>query len=291
MDKIYPKSYTGLMDILQSPLNDPLWQALAREAEFSVQLICAGANDISRADFTNQSRYTTAQFGLSNGIERLGKQILMADNLIEHSKPLTDRELRDKGHSISEILDEVQQVQVRRDIRLTYERPADQIATNVVDCLNIFADARRGRYANFKSMQGNQSPDDSVKYWWSRVCEPILEKHFRNTRLEKYANENPCTVGQMINSISETTLFHENGSIVTVASDAAFMAYERKATQRWGRYYSLSQARWMGELFTELTRDLGYTPGFEFFFGHYEYLQTLLVTNQYLLKRKTWPLK
>jgi hypothetical protein len=279
------------MTQLTTPFADPVWQALARETDLAVQLICSGANEIGRADYASHGRYATAQFGFSNGLERLGKLILTSDSLLTYGKPLSYADLRTKGHSISAILSEVEKVQLRRGITLYYPRPSSPIAANVLASLDDFAAASRGRYANHATLTGNQSPHEPIKGWWNNVCEPILDKHFRGTSREARALQESQAVGEVLSQVSVTLHFHEDGSVITNPSRASLMTHERQITQKWGRYYSLVHARWLAELFTELTRGAGYAPGSEIFFAHYERLATLRVPNDFLQSRKNWPLQ
>ena len=93
---------------LVTPFSDAIWRAIARETDLAVQLICSGANDISRADYTNHGRYATAQCGFTNGIKRLGKLVFKSDSILAISEPMSDSDLRKKGHAVSSLLNEVE---------------------------------------------------------------------------------------------------------------------------------------------------------------------------------------
>lgn len=278
------------MSTPSKPFNSPLWQAIARETDLAVQLICSGANAIGRAGFAAQGEYTTAMFGFANGLERLGKLVLTSDSLLSNGKPLSNLALRKKGHSLKRTFDEIAKIEAERGLSPKYSQPMGEIQIKVLDTLDSFSDASRGRYANHESMNGHQSPHDPLKIWWAVVCEEILETHFRGTELEKHAHEESLRVGSLLNGISSTLYFHEDGSVVTNPAQVSMMVHERKITQQWGRYYLLTYARWLSELFALMTFQSGYMPGTEFFFGHYERLATLRVPDEYLLDRSSWPL-
>lgn len=279
------------MQYLDSPFHNPIWQGLARETDLAAQLIYSGANEIGRAEYTTQGKYTAAQFGFSNGLERLGKIILTCDHLISHGKPLNDRQLRRKGHSISEIYKEVAEVADRKELEVKFEQPTSTIASNTLTCFDDFAAASRGRYANHASLTGNRSPYEPTAHWWSTVCEPILDKHFRGTKVEERAIEKSTQVGAILTNFAVTLYFHEDGSPVTDPAKASLMTHERKVTQRWGRYYSLIHARWMSEVFRQLTYIPGHAAYTEFLFGHHERIQSLRVPDDDLRNRKSWPIQ
>lgn len=279
------------MNTLSTPFRNPIWQGLARETDLAAQLIYLGANEISRADYTSQGRYVAAQFGFSNGLERLGKLILTSDSLLSNGQPLADKELRRKGHSILAIVDEVARIGTERGLNLRYERPMSQIAANALNSFDDFAAASRGRYANHVSLTAGRSPHEPTARWWTTVCEPILEEHFRGTKREQRARARSRQVGGILAASSIIRCFHEDGSVITDPTQVSFMTHEREVTQKWGRFYSLSYARWMSEIFAELTYHAGYTPGTEFFFGHHERIESLRVPDKFLKNRKTWPLR
>jgi hypothetical protein len=278
------------MPALNSPFTDTTWQGIARETDLAVQLICSGANEIGRADFASQGRYAAALFGFTNGLERLGKLILTIDNLLTTGKALDDKELRARGHSLGVIFDEVDKIVQRRGLAPFYDRPADDISRAVAACFDDFAAASKGRYANHQTLTGAKSPHDPIVKWWNDVCEPILKKYFRGRAIEARAQSQASQVGSLLASRSIVHFFHEDGSIVSDATVASFMTHERAVTQKWGRFYALRYARWLSEVFTEMTQAAGYSAGTEYLFAHYERLSTFRVEDSFLKARRVWPL-
>ncbi len=274
----------------KSPFGSPIWQGLGREADLSTQLICSGANEIGRASFYQQGHYAAAQFGFSNGLERLGKLILTSDSLLATGAPLSDNELRKTGHSIAAILNEVENISKQRALQLTYERPTGPISTAIISCLDDFAAASRGRYANHASLTGTPSPHDPVVAWWSKVCKLILKAHFAGTPSEVVARKEAAAMQAIMNAHSATLFFHEDGSVVQDLEEVTVMTHERAVTQRWGRFYTLSHARWLADIFDSMTGTAQPAGGVNYFFGHYERVQTLRVADAVLRTRKSWPL-
>lgn len=275
----------------KSPFDNPVWQGLGREVDLSMQLICSGANEIGRASFYQQGHYAAAQFGFSNGLERLGKLILTSDSLLTTGAPLSDKELRKRGHSIGDILNEAENIAKRRSLQVKYERPTGPISTAVISCLDDFAAASRGRYANHASLTGTPSPHDPVAAWWNKVCKPILKDHFVGTHSEVIAKEKAARMQAFMGEHSVTLFFHEDGSVVQDLEKVTMMRHERTVTQRWGRFYTLSHARWLAEIFDGMTATARAEGGVNYFFGHYERVQTLRVADDLLRTRKSWPLK
>ena len=63
----------------------PEWHALGREAELSAEQIAQGVTALGKANHAQKGIYTQAFFGLSIGLERLAKLILLADHAISNS--------------------------------------------------------------------------------------------------------------------------------------------------------------------------------------------------------------
>ena len=134
------------------PFNIPEWKALHREASLVSQLIGSGATALGRASCgSGFGDYYTAFFGLSIGIERLAKLILVADHAMDNRGTLPGKTVvRKYGHNIKQLIDMVDQIAKKRKISVPYLAPADPICSAVINCLDAFSDASKGRYANFE---------------------------------------------------------------------------------------------------------------------------------------------
>lgn len=144
------------------PFTLPEWHALRREASLVSQLIGSGATALGRASYAEGfGEYYTAFFGLSIGIERLAKLILIADHAIDHNGALPDtKAVKAYGHKIRELVEKADQIANKHKLSLEYAKPTDPICWAAVDCLASFAEASKGRYANFEAI-GNPAFDPS----------------------------------------------------------------------------------------------------------------------------------
>lgn len=268
--------------------DNPIWCGIARETELAAQLLWSGAHEIGAADYANLGKYATAQFNFSNGIERLCKLILTAHSFLTHGKPLSDSQLRKYGHSLVQLADEVEKVTSSRSLELMHPRPKNEITDRVMLCLDNFASARRGRYANLASLDGNMSPYDPTTMWWNEVCVPILQRHFYGSPTEKAARRNAKHIALQTGGWADVLFFHENGQVITDVETCSFMTAERVFTQKYGRYYTLLQVRWMSSLFVQLTMMPGYSEGHPYLFGHYERLHPFLGGDDHLMDPGFW---
>jgi hypothetical protein len=282
------------MNDRRDPLSLPEWQALHREANLVSQLIGAGATALGRASYASGfGEYYTAFFGLSIGIERLAKLILIADYALDHRGRLPEQNVvRKYGHELKKLLIEADNVSQKRSLKLHFVKPDGAIPAAIVDCLDAFADASKGRYANYEVI-GNSSfnaANEPVAKWWREVVEPVLARHYRGTRAEVGVKTRAQIIDVMIGQMSSVNFLDESGGWMKDVETASERSGQTKWAQKYGRFYTLSIVRWLAGIFEELTDTKGYETGFETLFGHYEFFNGYQVDDAFLLGRKRWPL-
>lgn len=275
----------------QNPWDFPEWHGFKRETSLASGLVCAGVNSLGRANSADHlGDYYVALFGLANGIERLGKLIWVVDFRATAGRSPTDADLRKLGHKLSEIVGAVRAISGKWGLDLKYSYPDDSMTRSVLDSLTMFADASLGRYANFETISGATSPHDPVCYWWSQVVEPILAKHFRGTERQTRAKRDAAIVEALIGKHSIVLHHDESGNCISDVWRASYHSSEDELAQTYGRFYTLRIVRWMSEVFARLTAAAPGPNGDPVLFGHSELVQTFMVSDQFLLKRKRWPL-
>lgn len=275
------------------PFELPEWHALRREASLVAQLIGSGATALSRASYGDGfGEYYTAFFGLSIGIERMAKLILVADHAIGNEGALPDpKALKAFGHKLDALIDKADGIATKHGLKLNYPRPTDQISRAVVDCLASFAEASKGRYANFEAI-GNPSFDPSnepVERWWTKVVEPALAQHYRGRAAEAKVRLYAQAIDAALGDNTSVLFFDESGKAMTDLATASERAGQAEQARKFGRFYALSVARWLAEIFTKLTYAAGYADGLAVLFGHHEYFVTYRNPDNFLLTRKRWP--
>jgi hypothetical protein len=276
------------------PFALPEWQALHREASLVSQLIGAGVTALGRASYgSGFGEYYTAFFGLSIGIERLAKLILVADHALTNAGALPGQKVvKGFGHNLKSLTDKVDQIAARRNLKLEYAMPQDPICWAALNSLNAFASASQGRYANFEAI-GNPAFDpalEPVNRWWAEVVEPILTKHYRGTEREAKVRANAQLVNALMGSSASVLHTDEGGRSMRDLETTSERTGQTKWAQKYGRYYTLCVVRWLSNVFEELAREAAYGQGIDALFEHWEFFNTYTVTDNFLLNRKTWPL-
>lgn len=258
------------------------------------QILGSGATALGRASYgSGFGEYYTAFFGLSVGIERLAKLILVADYALDNNGTLPGQSVvRKYGHKLKELIAQVGVIAGKRGISVPHIGPDHPICAAVVNCLDAFSDASKGRYANFEAI-GNPSFDaanEPVNKWWSEVVEPILDKHYRGKKAEVGVKERAALFEAMAGHAMFVLFTDETGNVMSDVSTASERTGQTKWAQKYGRFYTLAVVRWLAYIFDEMTHTAGYEPGLDSLFGHYEFFQTYMVDDSFLLTRKIWPL-
>lgn len=276
------------------PFTIPEWKALHREASLVSQIIGSGATALGRASYGNGfGEYYTAFFGLSIGIERLAKLILVADYAIDNGGALPDQAVvRKYGHKIIALIGDVEHVATKRNITVPYLAPNDPICSAIINCLDAFSDASRGRYANFEAIGNpNFNPaEEPVNKWWSEVVEPILNKHYRGRKAEAGVKHRAAVVDALLGDVSAVLFANESGTMMTDMATASERTGQTAWAQKYGRYYALSVVRWLSHVFSKLVDEAVYKRNIDSLFGHSEFFDTYTIDDNFLLTRKVWPL-
>lgn len=277
------------------PFTLPEWKALKREASLVRQIIGSGATALGRASYgSGLGEYYTAFFGLSIGMERLAKLILIADYAIDNAGALPGATVvKGYGHDLKKLCRKADEIAIKRNLGLTHPKPTDPICWEVVECLASFAEASKGRYANFEAI-GNPSFDpamEPVNKWWADVVEPILTKHYRGSAAEAGVRRQSAVINTLFGDVSSVIHFDEGGGTMTDLAAASERTGQTKWAQKYGRFYTLCVVRWLADIFSELVHSAVHDHSIDALFGHSEFFDGYRVGDRFLLNRKVWPLK
>ncbi len=275
------------------PRDNPQWHSIGREANLACQLIGSGATALGRANYAdNKGEYYSAFFGLSVGLERLVKLIVVADFAISNKgqMPTTD-ELRKFGHKLCELIIKADTLAKKHRLNLTFRRPKTEISKQIVKCLDEFADAGKGRYANFEDLCGSKSgSNEPIRQWWSEVAELILKENYFGKRIEKRIVAEAKIVDASLSQNSTVLYFNENGDAIQDILSSSIRTGQTNIVQKYGRYHALTVVRWLVYVFSELSKIAYNKHNIRAFSGAGDYFQTYRVNDDFLKTRKVWPL-
>lgn len=276
-----------------NPWDVPEWHFVRQEAMLVRHLIGAGATALGQANYANKKgEYYRAFFELSVGMERLAKLILVGDYALSNGGALPDESyVRRYGHLLGKLFSEVERVSSDHALSLNYQRPTDPVATAIIANLDAFADAKRGRYANFNAI-GDPKNDqhEPIAKWWAEVAEAILKQRYYGQKIQQTVEGNARIVSAIYGGNAAVLHTTETRDVVDDLELSSRRTGQTKLVQKWSRYHALTIARWLADVFCELTWDAAQKHGMDAFYGSWEFLYTYRVEDDLLKSRKIWPL-
>ena len=257
-------------------------------------LLGSGVTSLGKANYADKAgEYYTAFFGLSIGLERLAKLVLVANYAIAHNNQMPPKEvLKEFGHKLVKLLKEVENVQANYSLKLDYPRSTTQISNAIVERLDAFADARRGRYVNFSTLgDPNLGKQEPIRKWWDDVAELILAEHYYGKPVQKKVEAQAKFISSALSPISLVRFTNEKGEALQDVESSSILTGQTSIVQRYGRFYALLVVRWLSDVFSKLSERACYTHRIDALFGVWEFFYTYRVNDNFLKTRKIWPLR
>lgn len=272
----------------------PEWRAFQRELALVRHLIGSGVTALGRANYAEGlGEYYTAFFGLSVGLERLLKLALVVDFALSNDGQMPGQDaVRKFGYRLLDLMNTVEKLASTREVRLCFQRPISEISRKIIACLDSFADARRGRYANFVEV-GDPSlgfGSEPIGKWWTEVGEAILNQEYYDKRIELVTQSNARQAHRSLSEITDVYHIDECGKAISDVRSASIRTGQTEVVQKFGRYHTLTVVRWLVDLFSGLAR-LACNQNIDALFGAWEHLDCFVVNDKFLLSRKIWRLQ
>jgi hypothetical protein len=265
------------------------WHALGREAGLAAGQIATGVTALGKASYTDKGRYAQAFFGLSIGLERMAKLILIADHCIENQgRFLTDRELRAFGHDVQALLTHCEPIARKyRDGKEFATRPSSAIHDGIVLTLSEFG--KISRYYNLDLVAGGRGAQlpEPIGAWWKRVGVPILEKHYAPAAKKRDA-DNAAAIGALLGPVTLVLHHDETGNQITDLAEASALTGATRIVQKYGQLYSLQLVRWLAFTISELSHVGAYRKRIEALLGLNEPFIPFMNDDSYLKSRTSW---
>jgi len=263
------------------------FKALNKEAQFTKEMLGAGATQIRSANYASKGIYFQAFTSLSTGLERMGKLCLMLDHYLETNGKFPDVDyMKNKiGHKIAIIYEKSTHLIAKRSISMDFMKNLDTpIHQAILYVLSEFAQG--DRYSNIDLVIGNKRQSDPVASWFTKVDIPLFESHV-SKRKKDIISFNANAIARIMGPHSMVLHTSETGGVITDMEEASFRTGLQQAVAPYRQLYVLQIIRY----WVELLRSLQYSAmaaGSEDipFFG--EIFALFYNDDSYLRTRKTW---
>jgi hypothetical protein len=266
------------------------WHAIGREAELAVEQTASGITALGRASHLRKGYYTQAFFGLSIGLERIAKLIIIFDYAITNAGQFPSNDiLRRVGHDISALLAHCEPLSAKYRAGKQYaERPTDDIHNGIIMTITEFG--KLSRYYNLDLLTGGSAAalPEPIQAWWQRVGQPILSKHYSERQRERDHQRAAALDTLMSDKVS--VLYHtESTAPIENVEELALRAAATRVIQKYGRLYTLQIVRWLAYLISDLAH-IG-TPIVPGLFGLEELFMIFRIPDdRYFRDRTVWSL-
>ncbi|EKG5183295.1 hypothetical protein O3Q96_004091, partial [Escherichia coli] len=127
--------------------------------------------------------------------------------------------------------------------------------------------------------------------WWGEVAESILEKHYYYTVEQRRVEENARFINATLSPYTTIMYMNESTNMMQDLISASIRTGQNTIVQKWGRFYSLSIARWLATVLAELSDIASHNYGIISFYGLSEHCCSYIVGDSFLKNRKIWPLR
>lgn len=269
-------------------LRDNSWRAVQRESQLAASEVAHGVTVLGRANFAQPGLYTQAFFGLSIGLERMGKLVFIADHAIRNRGRFpTDQDLRTIGHDLGALLAQCDAIGAHLDQNRPFaSRPTDPIHMAVEYVLSHFA--RTLRYYNLNYLAGSHGGQvDPIALWWDRVAAPICKKHY-SQRQRKADDMDGALLKTMFADAAIFLHSAEDGHPMTDAQELYTRGRASRIVQRYGQLHVLQITRWLTSMLFTLAHEGAYVHQIQSLLGLNEPFVIFYNEDDYFRGRKTW---
>ncbi len=235
---------------MQLPLHSPTFRALQKEAEFTQQMLSAGATQVRRANYADKGVYFQAFTSLSTGLERIGKLCLMLDYFIDNGRfPDLEYMRREIGHRIVLIHKKTAAIVVKRSMSMKFLAVlSDPVHISVLKVLADFAEG--DRYTNINLLVGAARSGDPIAEWFERVDKPLFETCVTEGKKATIARN--AHAAKLLEASSAVIHTSETGGMILTMEEASLRSGIQEAVAPYRQLYVLQIVRYWVEVLLAL---------------------------------------
>jgi hypothetical protein len=271
----------------QQQMFNPTFKALLKEAQFTKEMLGAGATQIGKANYASKGIYFQAFTSLSTGLERIGKLCLMLDYYADHNGQFPDSDFLkyEICHNIATIYEKSALIIQRRSISMNFQSNlTDPIHQAILSILSEFA--RGNRYSNINLLVGGNRQNDPIAVWFKQVDQPLYDTHIPQKKKDAI-QRNAVVVAAMLGEHVDVRHTSELNQEVTDVQEASEMTGMYEAVAPYRRLYVLQVIRYWVELLSSLGGEAAKIgpediPYFD------EMFRAFYNDDAYFKSRKTW---
>jgi hypothetical protein len=267
-------------------MNDPIFQALIKEAQFTKEMLGAGATQIRKVSYARKGMYFQALTSLSTGLERIGKMCLMLDYYIENNGQFPEfKYLKSISHDIEAIYDVSLTIKNKRKIESSFDVDLDrQIYRSILSVISAFA--KGDRYSNIDFLTNSKYQSDPIGRWFKEVDLVIFDQIVTEKKKAEI-HENAVNITQLSGGFTSVAHISETGETINSVYEGSMLTGLQEAVAPHRQRLVIHVIRFWTDLIWRLqykAMELGNQdiPFFGEIFGGFNN------EDSYIKTRKTW---
>lgn len=262
------------------------FNALNKEAQFTREMLGAGATQIRNANYATKGIYFQSFTSLSTGLERIGKLCLMLDHYLDHNGAFPDSNYlqRQISHDLTKIYEKSTLIITKRSISMQFlQNLGDPIHQAILSVLSKYA--LGDRYSNIDLLVGRRQ-NDPVASWFTQVDQPLYESRVAQ-RKKEIIQRNAAAMASLLNQHVMVLHTSETGKEITDIEKASHMTGMYEAVAPYRQLYVLQIIRYWVELLSSLQYSVMRTGSQDIPFFT-EVFAPFYNEDSYLKNRKIW---
>ena len=264
-----------------------VFNALVKEAQFTNEMLGAGATQIRKCNYAQKGIYFQAFTSLSTGLERIGKLCMMLDFYIDNAGkfPTPDHMKKEIGHDINKLY--VRSVAISRERKISFYFPNkldSEIYSNILTVLSSFA--MGDRYSNIDTLVHNPKSGDPLQNWFNTVDLVIFDKYVSG-RKKTIIAQNAYLAKTLLDGFMMVQHTSETGSDITDIEEGSYRTGLQEAVAPYRQLFVLQIIRFWVELLCSLQGDAMRVSNEEI--PHFSEIFAIFFNpDEYFRGRKTW---
>jgi hypothetical protein len=266
------------------------WQPMIREGGIAAESLYSGLTALRKANYAQSSLYNHAFFGITIGLERLAKLVILLDSRARTGAYPSDKDFRTAyGHRLTRLFEKVEEIRLRHPTSLNWSIPDRGVTMTALGILSEFAE--KTRYYNINVLVGASgvtAQRDPIEAWYADVGGWALSYRYTDRRRIS-DHEFAMNLSLQLGNSAHVAHRAEDGTAVSTVYEAALRSRQMEVVQREGTFVCVSLARHISELLTGLTYAC-WSAGANDVPALHEFFGLLNNRDSYLRRRKTFSL-
>lgn len=215
------------------------FKSLLKEAEFTKEMLGAGATQIRLANYSKKGIYFQSFTSLATGLERIGKLCIMLNFYIDSGGqfPSFGHLKKDIGHDLTALYRRSQEIAAAKGVDFSF---LPDLSSDIHQrILRIISDFAQGdRYSNIDLLVGGKKMGDPIATWAHEVDTLLYELRVP-AKKKKLIEQNARDVERMLSN--HTVIWH-------LAEDGSEIRDIRSGSLRAGMYEAVAPYRQLSVL-------------------------------------------